>query len=46
MLFEKMRREGYEFSVSPPTILYKKDEKGKTTEPIEKVDIYLDPKYS
>lgn len=35
VLIENMRREGYEFAVSKAEVLYKKDEKGKTLEPIE-----------
>ena len=34
-----MRREGYEFSVSPPRVVYGKDENGKRTEPIEEVQL-------
>ena len=36
ILIETMRREGYEFQVSPPRVLYKEIE-GKTCEPIERV---------
>ena len=35
VLIENMRREGYEFAVSKAEVLYKKDENGKTTEPME-----------
>lgn len=35
VLIENMRREGYEFAVSKAEVLYKKDENGKTLEPIE-----------
>lgn len=35
ILIETMRREGYEFQVSPPTVIFKKDEKGNLLEPIE-----------
>ena len=35
VLIENMRREGYEFAVSKAEVLYKKDEKGKTLEPME-----------
>jgi GTP-binding protein len=28
ILIEKMRREGFEMSISPPIIIYKKDESG------------------
>ncbi len=35
VLIENMRREGYEFAVSKAEVLYKEDEKGKKTEPME-----------
>ena len=35
VLIEHMRREGYEFAVSKAEVLYKTDENGKTTEPME-----------
>ncbi len=35
VLIENMRREGYEFSVSKPEVLYRKDENGKLLEPME-----------
>lgn len=35
VLVENMRREGFEFAVSKAEVLYKKDENGKTLEPIE-----------
>jgi GTP-binding protein len=39
ILIEIMRREGYEFQVSPPRVLYKHDKNGKLTEPFERVVI-------
>jgi GTP-binding protein len=39
ILIENMRREGYEFAVSMPKVLFKKDENGKLMEPIDKVII-------
>jgi GTP-binding protein len=39
ILIENMRREGYEFAVSQPKVLYKNDEFGKIMEPIDKVII-------
>lgn len=40
ILIETMRREGYEFEVSKPEVIYKDDpETGKTLEPIEEVHI-------
>ena len=40
VLIENMRREGYEFAVSKAEVLYKKDEDGKLTEPMERA--YID----
>ncbi|EAR82153.2 elongation factor Tu GTP-binding domain protein (macronuclear) [Tetrahymena thermophila SB210] len=45
ILFENMRREGFEMSLTPPQILFK-EINGKQHEPIEKVTIELDPVYS
>ncbi len=42
ILIEQMRREGYEFQVSTPLVLFKKDEKGKDLEPIEECIIDCD----
>jgi len=40
ILIETMRREGYEFEVSKPEVIYKTDpDTGKTLEPIEEVHI-------
>lgn len=33
-------------SVSPPIIIYKKDESGNILEPVEKVEIDIDPKFT
>ena len=35
ILIENMRREGYEFAVSKPEVIYEEDENGKRLEPIE-----------
>ena len=35
VLIENMRREGYEFAVSKPEVLYKEDERGRKLEPME-----------
>jgi len=35
VLIENMRREGYEFAVSKAEVIYKTDEEGKRTEPME-----------
>ena len=40
VLIENMRREGYEFAVSKPEVLYKTDESGKKLEPMERA--YVD----
>lgn len=40
VLIENMRREGYEFAVSKPEVLYKTDEDGKKLEPMEQA--YVD----
>ncbi len=37
ILIETMRREGYEFAVSKPEVLYKRDENNKLLEPMEHV---------
>ncbi|MDD6435689.1 MAG: translational GTPase TypA [Clostridiales bacterium] len=46
VLIENMRREGYEFAVSKAEVLYKKDEKGKLLEPMEKLYIDVPEAYS
>lgn len=45
ILIETMRRQGYEFQVSPPTVILKKDENGKTLEPIELLMIEVPTEY-
>lgn len=45
VLIENMRREGYEFMISKPEVLMKKDENGKLMEPIEKVTIDVSEAY-
>lgn len=45
ILVETMRREGYEFSVSQPQVIYKKVD-GKTLEPFEKLYIEVPEKYN
>ena len=39
ILIENMRREGFEFQVSPPRVLFKEDENGTKLEPFEYVVI-------
>eukprot|EP00386_Alphamonas_edax_P000944 GDKI01002822.1.p1 GENE.GDKI01002822.1~~GDKI01002822.1.p1 ORF type:complete len:671 (+),score=222.54 GDKI01002822.1:72-2084(+) len=46
ILLETMRREGYEMSVSPPTVVYKQDANGKPLEPWEEFVIELDQSLS
>ncbi len=45
ILIETMRREGYEFQVSPPTVIYKNDENGHLLEPIELLMIEVPEEY-
>ncbi|WP_354369042.1 translational GTPase TypA [Peptoniphilus olsenii] len=46
VLIENMRREGYEFQVSKPQVLFKFDENGKKLEPTERVTIDVDSTYA
>ncbi|MDA0939199.1 MAG: translational GTPase TypA, partial [Proteobacteria bacterium] len=46
ILFETMRREGFEFSISKPKVLFKEDENGKRIEPVEEVIIEVDEEYN
>ena len=46
ILIENMRREGYELAVSKPEVIFHKDEKGATLEPIEEVIITVPDEYS
>lgn len=39
ILIETMRREGYEFAVSRPEVLFRRDDKGALIEPIENVTV-------
>ncbi len=45
ILIETMRREGYEFHVSRPEVIYKEDPSGKTLEPFEEVHIEIHQDY-
>lgn len=45
VLFEKLRREGYEFSLTPPVVLFKKEGQ-KVLEPVEKVSIEVGEEYT
>ena len=44
ILIEKMRREGYEFQVTRPQVIWK-ESKGKRLEPFEELTIDVDEKY-
>lgn len=46
VLIENMRREGYEFAVSKAEVLYKKDEKGKILEPMERAYVDVPEEYT
>ena len=46
ILLTQMRREGFEMTVSPPKVLYKKDENGNKLEPIEEITMDLDEEHS
>ncbi len=46
ILIENMRREGYEFGISKPEVLFQRDENDKLLEPMERVTIILPEKYS
>lgn len=46
ILLTQMRREGFEMTVSPPKVLFKKDDNGNRLEPIEEITIDLDEEYS
>ena len=41
ILLTQMRREGFEMTVSPPKVLYQKDENGNKLEPIEEITVDL-----
>ncbi len=46
VLIENMRREGYEFAVSKAEVLYKTDENGKKTEPMETAYVDVPEEFS
>ena len=46
ILLTQMRREGFEMTVSPPKVLYRKDKDGNKLEPIEEITMDLDEEYS
>ena len=45
ILIEQMRRQGYEFQVSPPEVIYKKGDNGELLEPIELLMIEVPEEY-
>ena len=45
ILIETMRRQGYEFQVSPPEVIFKRDENGTLLEPIELLMIEVPEEY-
>ena len=45
ILIETMRRQGYEFQVSPPEVIFKRDENGGLLEPIELLMIEVPDEY-
>ena len=46
VLMESMRREGFEFQVGRPRVLFKKDAQGHTIEPIEQAVVECNPEYA
>ena len=46
ILLTQMRREGFEMTVSPPKVIFKKDKEGKKFEPLEEITMDLDEEFS
>lgn len=46
VLMESMRREGFEFQVGRPRVLFKKDAQGHTLEPVEQAVVECNPEYA
>ena len=46
VLMETMRREGFEFQVGRPRVLFRKDEQGHQTEPIEEATVDVPSEYA
>jgi GTP-binding protein len=46
VLMETMRREGFEFQVGRPRVLFRKDEQGGKTEPIEEATVDVPSEYA
>ncbi len=45
ILIEQMRRQGYEFAVSRPRVILRKNDQGETTEPIEELTVDVPSEY-
>ncbi len=45
ILIETMRRQGYEFAVSRPKVIFKQDKNGKTLEPVEELTVDVPQEY-
>ena len=46
ILLTQMRREGFEMTVSPPKVIFKKDNEGNKLEPLEEITMDLDEEFS
>jgi GTP-binding protein len=46
ILIETMRREGYEFAVSRPKVIFRTDEDGRTLEPMERLTVDVPERYA
>ncbi len=46
ILLTQMRREGFEMTISPPKVLFKKDKNENKLEPIEEITMDLDEEFS
>jgi GTP-binding protein len=46
ILIENMRREGYEFTIGSPQVIFHKDESGKVLEPIEQFKVEVPAEFS
>ena len=46
ILLTQMRREGFEMTISPPKVLFQKNENGEKLEPIEEITMDLDEEHS
>ena len=46
ILLETMRREGFEIQISRPQVIFREDEHGKKTEPVEEVVIEVEAEYA